>query len=361
MENLQRKWFTGVVLTKREKGLLLLYSVFHFMVDLSTVYFVYIRILPSVFGAETTMWWIMLYNTLAFAVPLPFGILADKWNRNPLVAAVGLGLIFAGYCLQGGKFLPMLLIGSGNGIFHIGGGLDVLNMSQKKYTPGGCFISTGALGVFFGTFLGKKVFYIEKGILVFLAVGILILLVLNSKHRRENFLQNQPFQISFGKKEGGFVFFACFLVVVLRSYFGSILSYEWKKEFFWSLLFALAVMLGKLAGGMVADCWGTDKVIYSLGIAGILSLFSFGHPVMGILMVFLFNMTMPITLLMIAQIFSEAKGFSFGILMFALFLGVLPSSFQTESGFFCPVGLLTVSWISMVLLYFCWKKGQEHA
>lgn len=349
------------MLTKRDKGLLLLYSIFHFMVDLSTVYFVYIRILPSSFGAETAMWWIMLYNTLAFAVPLPFGILADKWNRNPLVAAVGLGFIFIGYCLQGQNLLPMLLIGSGNGIFHIGCGLDVLNMSQKKYTPGGCFISTGAMGVFLGTVLGKRVFYIEKGILVFLAFGILLLLMVNHRHRRKKVLQNQPFQISWERKGMGLVFLACFLVVVLRSYFGSILSYEWKKEFIWSLLFALAVMLGKLAGGMIADHWGTDKVIGSLGIAGVLALFSFENPVTGILMVFLFNMTMPITLLMIARMFPRAKGFSFGILMFALFLGVLPNSFQRGSSFFCPAGLLTIAWISMLLLYFCWRKRDEHA
>jgi FSR family fosmidomycin resistance protein-like MFS transporter len=39
---------------------------------------------------------------------------------------------------------------------------------------------------------------------------------------------------------------------------------------------------------------------------------------------FLFNMTMPVTLWATAKIFPGAKGFAFGLLTFGLFLGFLP-------------------------------------
>ena len=45
----------------------------------------------------------------------------------------------------------------------------------------------------------------------------------------------------------------------------------------------------------------------------------------GVLALFLFNITMPITLFALAQTMSGCKGFSFGLLTFALFLGYLPS------------------------------------
>lgn len=47
-------------------------------------------------------------------------------------------------------------------------------------------------------------------------------------------------------------------------------------------------------------------------------------PVAGVGAVLLFNMTMPITLWAMAKVFPAAKGFAFGTLTFALFIGFLP-------------------------------------
>ena len=49
-----------------------------------------------------------------------------------------------------------------------------------------------------------------------------------------------------------------------------------------------------------------------------------GAPLPGLLAVFLFNMTMPMTLWAAAQLLPGAKGFGFGLLTFALFVGYLP-------------------------------------
>ena len=54
-------------------------------------------------------------------------------------------------------------------------------------------------------------------------------------------------------------------------------------------------------------------------------------PLPGVLAVLLFNMTMPVTLWAMAKLFPGAKGFSFGLLTFGLFLGYLPVYFKIGS------------------------------
>ena len=113
-----------------------------------------------------------------------------------------------------------------------------------------------------------------------------------------------------------------FLVVVLRSWMGLGQSFPWKAV--WGLPLVLALALGKAAGGFLMDAVGPRRAAgWSLGLAAALYLLS-GAPLPGLLAVFLFNMTMPMTLWAAAQLLPGAKGFGFGLLIFALFVGYLP-------------------------------------
>ena len=80
-------------------------------------------------------------------------------------------------------------------------------------------------------------------------------------------------------------------------------------------------------------------------------------PLPGILAVFLFNMTMPITLHAAAEKLPGAKGFSFGLLTFALFLGFLPSAMGWPSPFSTSVGCAGAAILSAFLLL--WGLGKE--
>ena len=53
--------------------------------------------------AESSGWWLcmLLYNACAFALQLPLGLIADALNRNLLFAALGCGLVLAGFFLTG--------------------------------------------------------------------------------------------------------------------------------------------------------------------------------------------------------------------------------------------------------------------
>ena len=93
--------------------------------------------------------------------------------------------------------------------------------------------------------------------------------------------------------------------------------------------------------------------------AAVLYLFS-GHPNPGILAVFLFNMTMPVTLWAVAQITPGMKGFTFGLLTFGLFIGYLPSAFGLPSLLvnYPLYSLVTLGSLFLLLMvYRAFRKG----
>ena len=138
-----------------------------------------------------------------------------------------------------------------------------------------------------------------------------------------------------------------FLVVVLRSYGGLSGVMPWKSGL-WSLAAVSAVVLGKTAGGFLADRLSLPKAAAgSLALAALLFLFS-QQPIPGVLALFLFNMTMPMTLFALARRMPGCKGFSFGLLTFALFLGFLPTYLGV--GTLGGVGLSVITVLSALLL-----------
>ena len=124
-------------------------------------------------------------------------------------------------------------------------------------------------------------------------------------------------------------------------------TFSWKTEI-WSDIAVTAVVLGKTAGGFLADRVGLFRAAAgSLILAA--TLFCFGDsPLPGVLALFLFNMTMPITLFALARKMPGCKGFSFGILTFALFLGFLPAYYGAAP--INHIGMMTVTACSALFL-----------
>lgn len=146
---------------------------------------------------------------------------------------------------------------------------------------------------------------------------------------------------------------ACLTVVILRSYIGMAVSFSWKTTLFAGTIAVLAVVLGKVAGGFVAASIGIRRtVVVSLGLASICYLLS-DYMIAGVAALFLFNMTMPITLYLLVQRLRRLPGFAFGALTFGLFLGFLPAYFGVKlpmSG--CIIGCVG-SLVSLLLLWLC--------
>lgn len=328
--------------------LLALYSAAHFWVDLSCAFLMF-RTLAG--GADFALC-LLLYNFCAFALQMPLGLLADRLDRNGLVAAGGCALTAAAY-LAPLPALSAVTAGVGNALFHLGGGIDVLNRSEQRAAALGVFVSPGALGLYLGSYWGHRAapgLWLPPAGLLMLCMAILLLV------RREagpGFRSgNAPLDLS---ARGGYgQILPLFLVVVLRSYMGMNQSFPWRGEGNWALLLTLALVLGKTAGGFAMDALGPRRAsLWSLGLASALYVAS-ALPLPGTAAVFLFNMTMPVTLWAVARIMPGAKGFTFGLLTFGLFLGFLPSwlglpSLLAESWTYalCALVSLALLWVPL--------------
>ena len=131
-------------------------------------------------------------------------------------------------------------------------------------------------------------------------------------------------------------------------------AFPWKSGFRAGLLAGLMVVGGKVAGGFAAARYGLRKsTVVSLGLAGICYLCS-AAMLPGLAALFLFNMTMPITLYWLARSMPRMPGFAFGLLTFALFLGFLPTYFGVAAAVDGPVLGCVGSMLSMVLLMAGW-------
>jgi len=154
----------------------------------------------------------------------------------------------------------------------------------------------------------------------------------------------------------------CLLAVVcLRSYVGATLAFPWKAEGSFALLLVISVVLGKAAGGLIADRFGALETIFaSLLLCSVLFLF-FKTPICGILAIFLFNMTMPITLGAVRRLMPKQLGFGFGLLTFGLFLGLIPVFLNLRSFLVLPYGYTAAAVISSGLLYYGLKERRHAA
>lgn len=325
-----------------------IYSAIHFLVDLACVILVsnlvYKEMGPGI-GIVTA---VILYNFFAFAMQLPLGIIADKLNRNALFSAAGCLFVALAYAFANSGIIACIIAGIGNSMFHIGGGIDVLNISGRKATPSGVFVATGAMGVFLGgksASVGFDKFYIVIIVMIASAAALVWLYSqVKDKIRNEDFVIRRP------DVRKIFAIICLVITVCVRSYVGMILAFEWKADIWLAVISILAVVFGKMLGGVIGDRIGFMKTsAISLVCSAVLFIFAFQSPVLGILAILLFNMTMPITLTALSNIMSN-KGMAFGLLTFALFLGAVPTFIRMPNTLFTPAGLFGITFASAIIL-----------
>ncbi len=316
----------------RKSGLTAACAAGHFFIDFLCAWALFRFCRPTEAWAEVMLW----YNFCAFALQMPLGLLADRFRQDRSFLVSG-GVLVGLACLSLGKAPLALAVtaGVGNALYHVGGGVAVLHAYPQKAGPLGFFVSPGAFGIFFGTLLGKAGTAILAPSLIGLAACLVLACLLRGGHRPAPM---DPFRL-----DAPYIALLClFLVVCLRSLLGFLFVFPWKTGW-WGVAAVCAVVLGKAAGGYLSDRAGMKWVsVGSLGLAALGFLLS-ASPVCGVLAVFFFNMTMPITLRAAADALPGLRGFSFGLLTFALFLGFLPAwaGFSLPSaGWFLMLGAL---------------------
>lgn len=291
--------------------------------------------------------YILIYNFCAFALQMPLGVLLDRAeerrgerslpgrpDRAFLAAAAG------ALCTMAGAVIHPALLGLGNALFHVGAGVGCIRRDVRRKGMGrelGIFVAPGALGLYLGTFLARKGMW--KGWYGLFGGGMLVLCAAAAyflkKNREEagaeesHESRDQYPEEKAGRGRRGLSAMAvcCLAVVILRSYIGMAVSFPWKTGYPAEILAVLALVFGKVAGGFAAAGCGRRKTMFlSLSLAAICYLFSDIMP-LGLAAVFLFNMTMPVTLCWMAESMPRMPGLAFGFLTFALFIGFLPGYF----------------------------------
>ena len=357
----------------------------HFLVDLCCIFLIVAFLIPLCGNRMDWVWVVMLYNMFAFAFQLPIGALGDRAGVSWKLAAAGCliiagayGIAWAGAAAAPGLLLPALIAviaGIGNSCFHVGCGIAVLAESKGRAAMPGIYVSTGAFGVYLAPMLASRFALSAFGA----AVGILVMLgcafwlarsgrtLQGGKETMIKERQEPPLQPA-GPSAALLLVAASGLLitVLLRSYAGTIMAFSWRAVPLLGLLFTLGVVFGKMLGGVVGDRVGWIKTaVVSLLAAAVLFAAAGKHPAAGIAAVFLFNMTMPITLTALADQMRDRLGTAFGMTTLMLFLGTLPSLFASvgigeKAG---PAALPAVVLLSAagiaVGLWACRRRGAE--
>lgn len=352
----------------RKYGFIVWGTICHFWIDFSCACFIF----QEIVGNKDWYTLLFLYNFYAFALELPMGALLDgiceKNNDGAKgyfwTGIAGILLVILALTTDIPLWPAVFLAGAGNAAFHVGTGSRILREFPERIWPSGLFVSTGALGIYLGNlFSGNP--YVK-----IISAAILFILLLSAafgaagknreeKRRNESIIDIQKRKTTVPGKAFDLVPVLCiFMTVVLRSYQGMTNSFSWNQTVQTGLILTGATALGKLSGGIVADLAGVKKaVVFSLGGGGILLLcVSCMWPQTG--GVLLFNMTMPVTLVLLYRIFPKCPGTSFGLLTFALFIGFLPSYFEAEISAF-PFRASLVAFFSLALLWIAIKRMEK--
>jgi FSR family fosmidomycin resistance protein-like MFS transporter len=256
---------------------------------------------------------------LAFGLQPFLGLLSDQLRKPVIFAFVGCLVICPAFFLPLYPLTATLFAGIGNALFHVGGGTVSLNLRPGKATMPGLFVAPGGLGLFAGSMLVKTHYYPVVMLAALLVImGIVLLLLKQPEIVRQN-RSNLP---------GNYVLIPIILLLIticMRSGVGFAIHYPWKSETLPAILFISAVALGKGAGGILSDRFGWIKIAVG-GLSASAFLLFFGAPYMfaGMAGIFLFNMSMPVTLTAISNLLPGRPGFSFGLTTIALLAGSMP-------------------------------------
>lgn len=337
------------------KKIIGVYSIIHFIVDLGCSILVSNLITQKMESGINLFIAILLYNFFAFAIQLPIGIIADKVNKNAICSAIGCLLVAMAFGFANFGIISCIIAGIGNAMFHVGGGIDVLNISDKKATLSGIFVSTGAMGIFLGgksASIGFNKYYIVVLILLISSISLFWLY-----NKIKDKVKNEKVIMPKISTNEMIVIVCLIITVVIRGYVGLILSFEWKSNFILALISIVAVVFGKMLGGIIGDKIGFMKIsLISLLVSAFLFIFAFNNSILGILAILFFNMTMPITLIALSNILFNNKGMAFGLLTFALFIGAIPVFLGYKDVIFNQTGLFIITLISAIVLYIGIKK-----
>ncbi len=263
---------------------------------------------------------IIAYNLLAFGTQPLFGWIADFLAAYRLTALLGIGL--AALSLVAIRISPALAVamaGVGNALFHVAGGAVSFAMAPHRATAPGIFVAPGALGIFIGAMVGRAGPVTAWPFLIIL--GFLFLATVFRKYPEAAGDETPHYSpIPLPVLIGTLLLFS----IAVRSFAGFAAGAPYQANHTAIILLTLSAVVGKAAGGIVSDRYGwlgvsVSALVLSVPLLGFCRV-SLVPAIAGML---LLQMTMPVTLTALRELFPRLPAFSFGLASGAFIIGAL--------------------------------------
>lgn len=315
-------------------------GVMHALVDAACATMVFSAV-KTTGGESWVAWcWAVAHDGIAFGSQSLFGLAVDKWRAPRLTGAFGCLLTAAGImAFAFNPWLALCIAGIGNALFHVGAGCISLNLTPQRATAPGIFVAPGALGLALGTLAGNTGHFPASLFALLLVAPCMAIPFLEWPHidyRRHSM-----------KAQGGYLRIALMLLllsILIRSFVGLASVFPWKSNGSLLIAFTFGIVGGKAIGGVLADRFGWLPVgVVSLLVSAPLIALGAERPLLAISGMFLFQMTMPITLAGVGILFPGRASFAFGLASLALLGGALP----IYAG---PGPLLVDRWLMLCLI-----------
>ena len=338
----------------------LLYGAVHLLVDAASVTF-YFALLHK-YTSESPWDIFALYVIFAFAMQVPFGLLADRINRPIFVAILGCLLVAVGPFFVAFPFVSLFVLCFGNALFHVGGGVIALTLSRGRAAIPGMFVAPGVFGVAIGVTLGG--FRIFPHIVFCIIFALAVILLYLSRHLLQNDENQTNESVDMMRTKPvapldytNIAVILFFVVIVSRAIVADFVSDIARANISWSYALPIAVFLGKFFGGFLADRFGWQQTVLTAIVCSV-PLIAIGEYFSFLLLpgAFLFTMSMPITLTALGNLLPRQPGFAFGLTALAIAVGALSTRivhlqgsfvffmiFLTASLFYCAVRLYNQS------------------
>ncbi len=311
------------------------YSIIHGIMDLCSVTIILYTASTHDFSAHNIFIIIALYSALAFGTQPFFGLLIDKLHITKESSVIGSLLVLSSFFVTSPPLLVVILAGLGSSLFHVSGGSITLNIAPTKATPISIFAAPGVLGLITGITIGTHTSLILWPF-IFLLIASSIFMI-TAKLPPINHTK-----ISIKSKIDYFKFIIILLLffVAVKSMYGLNAVFAWQHNLTLLYILTLAVVVGKITGGISADNFGWLKMATITLIISIpLVLFFPTNPILIVIGVFLFSMTMPLPIAALSNMLPGRSAFIFGIIEFFILFQYLGGYYQ-----------FTNQWLSLLII-----------
>lgn len=322
---------------------LVVYGVAHASVDAACAGLVFSLLqIQSVSQAEF-FYLAVLYNLAAFGLQPFIGLISDRLRFPRFFAASGCLLVIGAITVfPGSRLLAIISAGLGNALFHIGGGSISLNLTPRRASGPGIFVAPGAIGLFAGTVIGRSGHFESWTFMALLSFACVLIASI------------KPHRVDYNRSNSSAsphpiypILLLLLASIAIRSFIGLAQAFPWRSDPSLAAVLVLAIALGKGLGGVMADRWGWIEVsVAALVISSPLITLGSSSHYLAIAGMFLFNMTMPVTLAAISNTFPGRPGFSFGMTCLALIIGAFPTFMGTDvlpSGSWSSLAVILIS------------------